>query len=47
MSPSTSPWSETYVHVGFARFAWVATCADSQQPMQTPLVSGPQGRQTS
>lgn len=47
MPPSTSPWSETYVHVGFARFAWVATCADSQQPMQTPLAGGPQRRQTS
>jgi hypothetical protein len=47
MPPSTSPWSETYVHLGFARFAWVATCADSQQPMQTPLVGGPQRRQTS
>ena len=27
--------SETYVRGGFARFAWVATCADRQQTMQT------------
>jgi hypothetical protein len=47
MPPSACPRSETYVHVGFGRFAWVATCADSQQPMQTPPVGGPQGCQTS
>jgi hypothetical protein len=26
---------ETNVHVGFARSAWVATCADRQEPMQS------------
>ena len=29
------PGDETYVHVGFARSAQAATCADRRQPMQT------------